>query len=325
MFLMEYEKGLGWKDPRIEPYGNLSLDPAAMVLHYNQQIFDGLKAYQLTDGGIGLFRVDRHAERINRSAGRMMMPVIEPANIISAIEELVCLDKDWIPRSPGTSLYIRPTMIATEPALGVRVARNYLFYIIAGPAGAYYPEGFNPTRIYVADENVRASKGGVGDTKTSGNYAPTLFVSKEAVDRGYSQVLWLDAKELKYIEEVGTSNIFFVLNDELVTPPLGGTILPGVTRDSVIHLARSWDLDVVERPISIDEVIDGCKNGIVKEAFATGTAAVVSPVGQIGYQGNDVVVNDGTTGPVSRRLYEEITAIQYGQKPDPFGWVTRVE
>lgn len=325
MFLMEYEEGRGWYDPRIEPYRPLELDPAAMVLHYNQQIFDGLKAYNLVDGTIGLFRIDRHADRINRSADRLMMPRIEPDQIVLAIESLVRVDRDWIPDAPGTSLYIRPTMIATEPALGVRVSRRYLFYVIAGPAGAYYPEGFNPTRIYVANENIRAAKGGAGEAKTSGNYAPTLYVSQDAVDRGYSQVLWLDAKELKYVEEVGTSNIFFVLDNQLVTPPLEGTILPGVTRDSVLQLARSWNLDVVERPVSIDEVLEGCRNGVVREAFASGTAAVVSPIGQIGYDDEDVTISDGATGPLSKRLYGEITAIQYGRKPDPFGWITRVD
>jgi branched-chain amino acid aminotransferase len=324
MFLADYTRQAGWHDARIEPLQNLRLSPAAMVLHYGQEVFEGLKAYHLPDGGIALFRPDKNIERMNASTLRMVMPQMDPDLFFQAMRELVLLDRDWIPTSAGTSLYIRPTMIANEPALGVRPAEQYLFFIITGPVGTYYPEGFKPTRIYVTDEYVRAAKGGSGAAKTSGNYARTLLAAKHAAEKGYTQVLWLDARERKYVEEVGTSNIFFLVEDELVTPPLGGTILPGITRDSVLELARSWGLEVSERPISIDEVVEGCKTGTLKEMFATGTAAVISPVGEIGYQGEVLQVADGGTGELSQTLYEEITAIQYGYKEDPFGWRVRI-
>ncbi len=324
MFLMDYTRPKGWHNARIEPYQPLRLDPTAMVLHYNQEVFEGLKAYHLADGGIGLFRPEKNIERMNASARRMVMPEVDPGLFLQAIQELVLLDREWIPTLAGTSLYIRPTMIATEPSLGVRPAEEYLFYIVLCPVGAYYREGFNPTRIYVSDGYVRAARGGTGEVKTSCNYGPTLLVSRQAARQGYTQVLWLDAKEHRYVEEVGTSNIFFVIEDELVTPPLDGTILPGITRDSVLQLARHWGLNVSERPISIDEVVGGCQNGALKEAFATGTAAVISPVGQICYKGEDLQVADGQTGELSQTLYEEITAIQYGCQEDPFGWRIRL-
>jgi len=324
MFLLDYSDGKGWHDPRIVPYQPLQLDPTAMVLHYNQEIFEGLKAYHLEDGGIALFRPDKNIERMNASARRMVMPELDPDLFMQAMKELVPLDREWIPTSPGTSLYIRPTMIANEAALGVRPATQYLFFIVLSPVGAYYPEGFNPTRIFVSDEYVRATPGGSGEAKTSGNYGPTLLALKEAKAQGYTQVLWLDATERKFVEEVGTSNIFFLINDELVTPPLGGTILQGITRDSVIQIARHWGIKVAERPVAIDEVVAGCANGSVKEIFATGTAAVISPVGEIGYKGRDYTVADGRTGELSETLYNELTGIQYGRKDDPFGWHIRI-
>lgn len=324
MFIMDYTEGKGWHDARIVPYQDLQLDPAALVLHYNQEVFEGLKAYSLEGGGIGLFRPEKNAERMNASSRRMVMPGVEPDLFLRAIKELVLLEREWIPRSEGTSLYIRPVMIATEPALAVKPSKHYLFYIICSPVGVYYPEGFNPTRIYVSDDYVRAARGGVGAAKTSGNYGATLLVSQQAAEKGYTQVLWLDAREHKYVEEVGTSNIFFFIDDELITPPLGGTILPGVTRDSVLQLARSWKLNVTERPISIDEVVDGCRSGSLKEIFATGTAAVISPVGEISYKGENFRIADGRTGELSRRIYDEITGIQYGRKEDPFGWRVRI-
>ena len=324
MFLMDYSDGKGWHNARIEPYGDLKLDPTAMVLHYNQEVFEGLKAYHLEDGGIGLFRPEKNIERMNASARRMVMPELDPDLFLRAMKELILLDRAWIPKSEGTSLYIRPTMIASEPALGVRPAKEYLFFIVLGPVGAYYPEGFNPTKIYVSDHYVRAVRGGVGQTKTSGNYGATLYVSREASLKGYTQVLWLDAIERKYVEEVGTSNIFLFINDELVTPPLGGTILPGVTRDSVLQLASHWGMNAVERPISIHEVVEGCRSGSLKEMFASGTAAVISPVGIICFKGEDFQVADGRTGEVAKRIYDEITGIQYGRREDPFGWRLRI-
>ncbi|MBI5583593.1 MAG: branched-chain amino acid aminotransferase [Deltaproteobacteria bacterium] len=324
MFLLDYEKGKGWINPRIVPYGPLTLDPSAMVLHYGQEIFEGLKAYRWTDGTIALFRPDKNIERMNRSADRLCMAPTDPEMFLEGMKTLILLDRDWIPSSPGTSLYIRPTMIATEAALGVKPSSRYLFFIILGPVGPYYPEGFSPTRIYVTKSYVRAAKGGVGETKTGGNYAASLYAASKAQELGYTQVLWLDAAEHKYVEEVGTSNIFFQIDDELMTPPLAGTILPGVTRDSVLMLAREWGIKVNEKPITIDEVIKAAEDGRLKEMFATGTAAVISPVGEIGYQERVIPVADGKTGPLAQRLYDEITGIQYGQKKDPYGWVVKI-
>ncbi len=324
MFLMDYSTERGWHSPRIEPYHDLTLDPVAIVLHYNQQVFEGLKAYHLPDGGIGLFRPDKNVERMNASTERMVMPSFDAETFLAAVKELVVLDRYWLPTSEGTAIYVRPTMIATEAALGVQPSATYLFFIVLSPVGPYYKEGFNPTRIFVSDEYIRAARGGVGNAKTSGNYGPTLYVSEEAKERGYTQVLWLDAVERKYVEEVGTSNIFFVIDDELVTPSLSGSILSGVTRDSVMHVARSWDIEVTERRVSMEEVAEGCRSGRITEAFATGTAAVVSPIGEIGYMGEDIPVGEGETGPLARRLYDEIVGIQYGYKDDPFGWRVRI-
>jgi branched-chain amino acid aminotransferase len=325
MFVMDYKTGDGWANARIVPYGPLFLDPAAMVLHYGQGIFEGLKAYRCPDGRIHLFRPLENMNRFNRSARRMCMPEVDARFHLQAIETLVRLDADWVPRSKGASLYIRPTMIASEPHLGVRPAVEYIHYVITGPVGAYYPEGFNPVKIYVTDEYVRAVRGGVGEAKTMANYAASLYAQEVAKKKGYTQVLWLDAVERRYVEEVGTMNIFFLIKDELVTPPLGGSILPGVTRDSVIHLAKHWGLTVHERPITIDEVIDAIASRAMKEMFGTGTAAVISPVGEVCFRDRTYKVADGGVGEWSRRFYDEITGIQYGEKDDPFGWVHRVD
>ncbi|MEE2708469.1 MAG: branched-chain amino acid aminotransferase [Gemmatimonadota bacterium] len=324
MFKMDYREGAGWFDPRIVPYGPLNLDPAAMIFHYNQEVFEGLKAYLMPDGGTALFRPDKNISRMNKSLRRMTMPEIDPGEYLKALKELIWLERDWIPASEGTALYVRPTAIATEAALGVRTAKEYLFYIILSPVGPFYKEGFNPTKIYVADEFIRSARGGSGAAKTSGNYGPTLSAANKAREKGFTQVLWLDAVEHKYIEEVGTSNIFFVIGDELVTPPTGGTILDGVTRDSVIQIARHQGKIVSDRAITIDEVIDGITSGRVKEIFASGTAAVISPVGLIGYREETYTINNGETGAVARSLYEELTGIQSGHREDPFGWVVRI-
>jgi branched-chain amino acid aminotransferase len=324
VFLMEYQEGQGWYEPRIVPYGPLSLDPAALVLHYGQQVFEGLKAYRRADGGIQLFRPLANAERLNRSAVRLCMPTLDPAFTLQAIKALVTVDQDWVPQTHGASLYIRPIIIATEAALGVKISPRYLFYIMTGPVGAYYPEGFSPTKILVEDRYVRAVRGGVGETKTCGNYAASLLAMEEAHARGYTQVLWLDAVSRSYVEEVGTSNIFFLLDGRLVTPPLTGSILAGVTRDTVIQLAKEWGIPVQERLIAIDEVIDGIRSGKLKEMFASGTAAVISPVGEICYKDEVLKLSDGRVGDLSRRLYEEIQGIQYGARPDPHGWIERV-
>ena len=324
MFLMNFGKDRGWHEPRIEPYGPLSLEPAASVFHYAQEIFEGLKAYRRADGGIQLFRARENLKRMNRSAARLCMPALDEDFVFGALKELLGLDQEWVPRTQGASLYVRPTMIATDPFLGVRPSSSYLFFVITGPVGAYYAEGFNPTKILVTDQYVRACSGGVGAIKAGGNYAASLLAAEKAYEKGYTQVLWLDALEHKYVEEVGTSNIFFFLEDQLITPPLAGTILPGVTRDSVIRLARDWGIAVEERSISILEVLEFFRNGHMKEIFATGTAAVISPVGQICYKEELFTVNDGKVGELSQRLYEEITGIQYGERPDPHGWIETV-
>jgi branched-chain amino acid aminotransferase len=324
MFLMDYEAGKGWFDPRIEAYRNLSLDPAAMILHYGQEVFEGLKAYRGKDGGIYLFRPRENFKRLNRSSVRLCMPEVDVDLVMEGLRELVLLDRDWVPGSPGTSLYIRPTMLATEPHLGVRPSNRYVFYIIIGPVGAYYKEGLNPVKIYVEDVYVRAVVGGIGESKTCGNYAASLLAAEEAKKQGFTQVLWLDAVERKYVEEVGTMNMFFVIDDEVITAPLTGSILPGITRDSVIHMVKDWGLKMSERSLAIHDVIAAAKDGRLKEAFGTGTAAVISPVGQITYKGKDYVVAGGNMGDLSQKLYSEIVAIQYAEKEDPYGWREKI-
>jgi len=279
MFVMKWNREQGWHDAEIKPYGDFQVAPAAMVFHYGQAIFEGLKAYRGQDGSILMYRPEDNLKRLNNSAVRMCMPRIPVSKVLQAMKGLVYLDRDWIPEGEGAALYIRPTMVATEGALGLRPSSEYLFWIIKSPVGAYYAEGFSPTRIYVEDKYVRAVPGGVGEAKTAGNYAASVKALTEAQQKGYTQVLWLDALEHKYVEEVGTSDIFFVINDELITPPLGGTILAGITRDSVLQLARDWGIAVDERRITIDEVIAAAEDGTLTEAFGAGTAAVISPVG----------------------------------------------
>jgi branched-chain amino acid aminotransferase len=324
MFNMDYQPDKGWHAPRIEPYAPLSMDPATMVLHYGQGIFEGLKAYHTDTGNIQLFRPQENLKRMNYSARKMCIPEFDESMVLSALKELVTLEKDWVPKSDGTSLYIRPTIIATDPFLGVRASHNYRFFIILSPVGAYYPEGFNPVKILVTREHVRAVRGGVGDTKTMGNYAASLLAGEKAHDAGYTQVLWLDGVEQKYVEEVGSMNIFFVIDDELITPELNGSILPGITRDSVIQLAKHWGMKVTERKISIDEVVSAHQQGSLREIFGSGTAAVISPVGEIKYEDKIAVINNGQVGPVSQRLFDAISDIQYGKTEDAMGWVEAV-
>jgi branched-chain amino acid aminotransferase len=323
-FNIKYKEGKGWYDPIIEPYHPLQLDPTAMCLHYGQEIFEGLKAYRGPKGEIYLFRPTENIKRMNLSAERLCMPSMDENLFMEAMKKLVILEKDWVPHGEGTSLYIRPTMIATEAALGVHPANEYLFFIVVGPVGTYYPQGFSPTKMFVSQEHVRATKGGTGNVKAAINYAASLFATRIATNKGYTQVLWLDAIENKYIEEVGTSNIFFIIDDELITPPLAGTILPGITRNSVIKLARHLKIKVAERPITIHEVIESSKNGKLQEAFASGTAAIISPVGQIHFSGRDYLINGGKAGPLAEMLYNEILQIQYGLKEDPFGWRVKI-
>ncbi len=324
MLVMAYDATRGWHDPEIRPYGPFNLDPAAMVLHYGQAIFEGLKAYRGEDDRIYLFRPLANLERMNRSAARMCMPELPIETAFAGLQALLKVDADWVPRADGASLYIRPTMVATEAGLGVRPAKEFLFFIILSPVGAYYPEGFNPVKIFVTDTYVRAVAGGVGEAKTAGNYAASIMAAVEAQRQGFTQVLWLDARERRYVEEVGTMNIFFVLKDRVVTPPLSGSILPGITRNSVLRLLADWGLAVEERPITIDEVLAANECGELREAFGTGTAAVISPVGSLHYRGQDCLINQGRTGELAQKLFAELTAIQHGRVADPHGWVFRL-
>ncbi|MDX9895201.1 MAG: branched-chain amino acid aminotransferase [Desulfofustis sp.] len=324
MFLMDWNRELGWHQARICPYQPFRMDPAATVLHYGQAIFEGLKAYRGDNGQIYLFRPEDNLERMNRGAVRMSMPRFSVDLVLKGLKALVYLDRDWIPAVNGASLYLRPTMIGVDPYLGLKPADTYTFYIIMSPVGSYYSGGFSPTKIYVCRDYVRAVKGGVGEVKTAGNYAASLLAYDMANKAGYTQVLWLDACERKYVEEVGTSNIFFVLDDTVVTPPLGGSILGGITRDSVIKLAQSWGMTVQERPIAIDEVLAASRDGRLKEAFATGTAAVISPVGELFCDETSYPINGGSAGPLAERLFAELQAIQYGRGEDPFSWRVRV-
>ena len=324
MFVANFEEEKGWYDPRIEPYGPFPLDPATAVLHYGQSLFEGLKAFRGRDGKIRLFRPQKHVERLNRTAQRMTIPAIDPDLILKSWTTLVDVDRDWAPSSVGTSLYIRPTVIASEPFLGVRPAKQYLYYVIISPVGPYYPGGLAPTQIKVIDNYVRAVAGGLGEAKTSANYAASLYAAEEAKHEGFTQVLWLDGVQHKYIEEVGTSNIMIMIRDEVITPPLAGTILAGVTRDSVLTLLRSWGVRVSERPITIDELVAAAGDGTLKEVWATGTAAVISPVGELAYKGRRYVVNGGRIGDLAQKLYDTIVGIQYGTAPDPHGWTMLV-
>lgn len=321
MFLMDYKADTGWHNTRIVPYGNFSLDPASACLHYGQAIFEGLKAYRGKDDKIRLFRAVENMDRLNHSAWRMCMPQVDKDEFLQAIKTLIQIEKRWVPEANGTSLYVRPFMIATEAFLGVRPAKEYLLSVILSPVGAYYAVGFNPVKIFVTDKYVRAVSGGVGEAKTAGNYAASLMASEKAKELGFTQVLWLDAAERRYVEEVGTMNIFFLLKDALITPELSGSILPGITRDSVLRLARGWGLKVEERPISINEVLEKVKNKALKECFGTGTAAVISPVGALYYKGENYSINGGKTGDLAQRLFDEITGLQYGEREDAHGWI----
>ncbi|MFZ5563401.1 MAG: branched-chain amino acid aminotransferase [Thermodesulfobacteriota bacterium] len=325
MFNMDYSPEKGWHNPRIEPYGPFVLSPASMVLHYGQAVFEGLKAYRTPSGAVQLFRPKKNLARLNDSCRRLCIPEFEEARVLDWLKQLVALDKAWVPSKHGTSLYIRPFVIATDPYVGLRSSNTYRFAIILSPVGAYYPEGFNPVKIWVTRKYVRAVRGGVGNVKTAGNYAASLYATEEAHKEGYTQVLWLDGVEQKYVEEVGSMNIFFVINNELVTPMLNGSILPGVTRDSVIELARSWKMAVSERRISIDEVLEAQKKGALSEVFGSGTAAVISPVGMIKCENTEVTIGDGNAGPFSKKLFATLTDIQYGKTKGPEGWIEPVE
>ncbi len=322
MFVMNYTPEEGWHQGKIVPYGPLNLDPAAVVFHYGQEMFEGLKAYRTAEGKVQLFRPDKNAERTNSTNERMCMPVMDPELYVEAVKALVKVDEDWIPSKPGTSLYIRPFMIGTEPFLGVRASKDFLFAIILSPVGPYYKGGLAPTKIFVEDEYVRAVVGGTGFAKIGGNYAAALKSQEKAYKMGYSQVLWLDGVDRKYVEEIGTSNAFFVIDGEAITAPLSGTILPGITRDSVITLLKDWGVKVTEKRLTIQEVYEAFDAGKLQEVFATGTAAVISPVGELCWVDRKIQINNEQIGTLSQKLYDQLSGIQLGTVEDKFGWVS---
>jgi branched-chain amino acid aminotransferase len=325
MFLADYHEGNGWQNPRIVPYGPIAFSPAAACLHYAETLFDGLKAFRGVDGKTRIFRLDRHCARMHEGSARLCMPPIDKELMREALIEFVRAERSWIPSSKGTALYLRPTQVATEPFVGVRPATDYLFFIIASPVGAYYAEGFAPVRIRIEDRYVRAAPGGLGAVKAGANYVASLLAAEEAKKDGFSQVLWTDAIEHAALEEVGTMNCFVRIGDEFATPSLEGTILSGVTRDSVITLLRKWGYSVNERRITVEEVLSAQKAGRLKEVFGSGTAAVISPVSELGWKGQSFKVGDGNPGEVSQRLFKAITDIQYGVVPDAEGWLTVVD
>ena len=325
MFVMDYAAEKGWYDPRIIPYAPLQLDPSTMVFHYGQAVFEGLKAFKAEDGRILLFRPQMNVNRLNQSNDRLCIPRVDPALALEAIKRLVSVEKAWIPTGEGTSLYIRPFVIPTDPYLGVRPSSTYQFIIILSPVGAYYPEGINPVKIFVEDRYVRAAKGGLGSVKTPANYAASLKAQVEASQKGFTQVLWLDAVEKQYVEEVGTMNVFFKIAGEVITPSLNGSILPGVTRDSTLELVRSWGVPFKERIIAIRELYQAHDKGKLEEAFGTGTAAVISPIGELYWSGLNILINKGEIGKLSAELYRTITGIQKGTVRDEWGWTVEVK
>jgi len=327
MFVMEYETGKGWHDGRIVPYGPISLDPAAAVFHYGQEMFEGMKAYRTPDRRVQLFRPYMNAERVRKSCERMCMPDMDPDLFVDAIKALVDVERDWIPEKAGTSLYIRPFIIADDAFLGVHPANHYIFIIICSPVGPYYDVpggGLAPTSIYVEDEYVRAVVGGVGFAKVGGNYAGSLKAQERAKTMGCEQVLWLDAIERSYVEEIGTSNAFFMIGDEVITAPLLGTILPGVTRASVIELLQKWGVKISERRLRIGDVIKAAEDGTLREIFASGTAAVISPVGNLKFKDSLLTIGDGKVGELALRLYDTLYGIQTGAVADEMGWTVEV-
>ena len=324
MFNMDYDPENGWNNPRIEPYAPIEMDPASIVLHYGQTVFEGMKAYRTDSGDIHFFRPKDNFKRLNRSCQILCIPEFDENSVFDYMKQLINLEKNWIPDAPETSLYIRPTIIGIDPFLGVRASNTYRFFIILSPVGAYYPEGFNPVKIWVTKNHVRAVRGGIGEAKTAGNYAASLRAAEEAHRNGYTQVLWLDGIRQKHIEEVGSMNIFFVIDNELITPMLNGSILPGITRDSLIALAKKWDITVKEKLISIDELIDAHESEKLQEIFGSGTAAVISPVGEIKYGDTVLEIGSGKVGPLAQKFYNAITDIQYGKAEDSMGWIEKL-
>lgn len=325
MFLMDYTEGVGWHDARIVPYGPIELDPATMVLHYAQETFEGMKAYRRKDGKIQLFRPEMNARRMQQSNERLCIPSLQIEDFVEAVKAIVDVDSDWVPSKEGTSLYIRPFMYATERAVGVHAANSYQFVIICCSVGAYYLNGITPVKIYVESEYVRAVKGGTGFAKCGGNYASSIIAQKKAQELGYTQVLWLDAIEHKYVEEVGTMNAMFVVDGKVYTSPINGSILPGITRDSCLYILRSWGYEVIEEALSIDELMEAGRCGKLQEAFGTGTAAVISPIGELFYKDETIIINNNELGSLTKRLYDELTGIQWGNRPDTYNWCVEVK
>lgn len=328
MFAMDYDEGIGWHDGRVVPHAPIEIEPASCVLHYAQMMFEGMKAYRAPDGTIQLFRPDMNVKRMKRTNERMCIPELPDDLLTAAVEAVINEDKDWIPTAPGTALYIRPFIFGDEVSFSVLPAMHYRFLIILSPTGSYYAAndgGLSATRIYVQDEYIRAARGGTGYAKVGGNYGGGMRASKDAMKYNCKDVLWLDAAEHKYVEEIGTSNAFFMIGDEVITAPLdSGTILPGITRDSVIQLLKHFGIKVSERKLSIDEIVEASKNGSLKEIFASGTAAVISPIGTLNYKGTDVTVADGKVGPVAQKLYDTLYGIQTGTVEDFMGWTYKL-
>lgn len=321
MFLMDYSDDKGWHDPRIVPYGPIPLDPSAACFHYAQEIFEGMKAYRTAEGKIQLFRPQENFKRLNASCERLVIPQMDEKLLLDSLKKLIDIEKDWVPHEKDTSLYIRPFIISNQPVLGVHPSQKYIYCVILSPSGAYYKGGLNPVKIFVETKYVRAVKGGMGMAKTGGNYAASLVAQEEAEKEGYSQVLWLDGVERKYIEEVGAMNVFFKIGDEIVTPELSGSILPGITRKSVIEVLRSWGMNVSERRLSVDELMKAAKEGTLEEAWGTGTAAVISPIGELKCDETVAVINKNEIGPISQKLYDTLTDLQWGRSEDTFGWI----
>ena len=324
MFLMDYEKGKGWYDPRIVPFGPIEISPAATVLHYAPEVFEGLKAYRTPEGRIQLFRPIENIKRLNVSAERMCLPQVDEEMMMEALKQLVTVDHDWVPSEPDTSLYIRPVLFGTDEQLGIHAPHHCIFAIITCPVGSYFPQGINPVKIIIEKDDVRAVRGGTGFAKCGGNYAASLRAGERAEEMGYSQVLWLDGVERKYIEEAGGMNVMFKIDGKVVTPALLGSVLPGITRKSIIHILESWNVPVEERMLSLEELIDSIKNGKLEECWCCGTAAVISPIGELTYDNVKYTINDFRTGDMTRKLYEELTGIQWGKRPDPFNWIVPV-
>jgi len=324
MFLMNYEEGKGWFDGRIVPYGPIPMDPSTSVLHYAQEVFEGMKAYRWADGSIHLFRPEENAKRMQDSNERMCIPKIPVDTFVSAVKQLVSVDADWVPSGNGTSLYIRPFVFATDCMLGVHASKTYLFCIICSPSGSYYPNGINPVNIYIENQDVRAVRGGTGFTKCGGNYAASIRAGDNAVKAGYAQVLWLDGVERKYIEEVGAMNVMFKIDGKVVTPKLNGSILPGITRKSCLELISDWGIPVEERLITAEELFEAAETGKLEEAWGTGTAAVVSPIGEMGWNDKKAVINGGKIGPVVQKLYDTLYGLQTGEVEDYKSWTCKI-